>query len=206
MLCDNSKRMQMDYSNVQKHFAKRTHKAMIPVLMHPDAEGPETHYYMIRGGKEQRNVTIWEPGTVGNEYIKTFGHYHVGSLDETYWVVHGEGVLLMQKLKDANDPSVVDTFQAITVRAGDEHYIPAGHGHLVANTGHAYLVTIDNSPVDFTDREPASLPGHADYAPVEHMRGFAFYVIEHNSKPALTKNPRYKQVMNVDFGGLEVIG
>lgn len=197
--------MQTDFSNVPKHLATRTHEAMRPVLMSPDSPGPSIHYYMIRGGHTQRNVTVWEPGTVGGEYVKTFGHYHVGDLDETYWFVHGEGVLLMQKLSDPADPANVELFQAVPVKAGDEIYIPSGHGHLVANVGNTYLVTMDNSPVDFEERDPVSLPGHADYSLVEKMRGFAYYVVEHGGKPALAKNPAYKSVAHQELGGLKVI-
>ena len=85
-----------------KPFAERTDIAMKDVLMHPEAEGPEIHYYMIRGGTEKTNITVWETGTVGGEYIKTYGHYHIGQLDETYTVAVGEGVVLLQKRKEEN--------------------------------------------------------------------------------------------------------
>ena len=48
--------------------------------MDPNSPGPEIQYHMIRGGTKQRNITIWEPGKIGGEYIKTYGHYHVGDL------------------------------------------------------------------------------------------------------------------------------
>lgn len=197
--------MSNDFGNVPKHLATRSHEAMRPVLMNPEAEGPAIHYYMIRGGRDQRNVTVWEPGTVGGEYIKTFGHYHVGDLDETYWIVQGEGILLMQKLADQSDPATVAEFTAKPVKAGTEVYIPSGYGHLVANVGSTYLVTIDDSPVDFTEADPASLPGHADYSLVEKMHGFAYYVVDHEGQPALTKNPRYKSVQTEDLAGLLVV-
>src|SRR3989338_7659829 len=72
--------------------AVRTHEKMKDVLMNPEAAGPAVHYYMIRGGSEKRNVTVWETGTVGGEYIKTYGHYHVGDLDETYQIIEGERI------------------------------------------------------------------------------------------------------------------
>jgi glucose-6-phosphate isomerase len=200
--------MATDFTNVPKHLATRTHEAMKPVLMHPEADGPAVHYYMIRGGKDQRNVTVWEPGTVGGEYIKTFGHYHVGKLDETYSFVQGDGVLLMQRLEDSDgqpDPARAAEFKAVVVKAGDSQYIPANYGHLVVNIGSTYLVTVDDSPVDFSERDPASLPGHADYSRVEAVHGFAFYVVEHEGKPALVRNPHYTEVNGVDTGGLEII-
>lgn len=198
----------MDFTNVPKHLATRSQEAMKPVLMDDAAAGPATHYYMIRGGKDQRNVTVWEPGTVGGEYVKTFGHYHIGHLDETYWVLLGEGVLLMQRLEEVDgklQPDRVAEFKAMRVKAGDDVFIPAGHGHLVANVGSTFFVTADDSPVDFTEADPASLPGHADYHMVEQMHGFAYYVVERDGQPALVANPRYQSVGQVDAGGLPIV-
>jgi glucose-6-phosphate isomerase len=192
----------------KEHLATRPHEKMQDVLMHPDAPGPATHYYMIRGGTDMRNVTVWETGTVGGEYIKTYGHYHIGQLDETYWVLLGEGVVLQQKMVEENgvpQPERLELFKAIPVKAGDSCYMPPGHGHLVVNTGTTYLVTADDSPVDFGDKDPVSMPGHADYEMVKQMRGFAYYVVEHDGKPALAKNPLYKEIKQEDFGGLPVV-
>ncbi|HLL60332.1 MAG TPA: glucose-6-phosphate isomerase family protein [Candidatus Nitrosocosmicus sp.] len=201
--------MNIDFKNVPKHYAARSHEKMQEVLMNPDAEGPVNHYYMIRGGKDQRNITVWEPGTVGGEYIKTYGHYHIGDLDETYWIIYGEGIALLQKLAtDENGnmiPDVVEEFKAVPVKLGDSVYMPAGYGHLVVNIGTTYFSTADDSPVDFDESDPVSLPGHADYKLVQQMRGFAYYVVEHNGKPALVKNELYREVRKEDFGGLEVI-
>jgi len=164
---------------------------------------------MIRGGVEQKNTTVWEPGTISGEYIKTYGHYHVGELSETYIIAYGQGVALMQKLvEDANGEMIADEvaeFKAIPVITGQEIFMPAKFGHLLANTGQTYFVTIDDSPVDFEDRDPTSFPGHADYSLVKKMRGFAYYVVEHEGKVALKKNPLYKSILKEDLGGLPVI-
>ena len=92
--------MKINFSLVPKHFAPRTHEKMKEVLMDPAGIGPAIHYYMIRGGVNQKNITVWEPGTISGEYIKTYGHYHVGALSENYWIVYGEGVALLQKLAE----------------------------------------------------------------------------------------------------------
>lgn len=201
--------MNIDFKNVSKHYAAREHEKMKDVLMDPEGTGPAIHYYMIRGGVDQKNVTVWEPGTVSGEYIKTYGHYHVGDLSENYWIVYGEGVALIQKLaEDKNGNIISDTveeFKAVSVKAGDKVFMEPKYGHLLANTGSTYFVTIDDSPVDFEDRDPTSFPGHADYEPVKIMRGFAYYVVEHNGAPALKKNPNYKSVKKEDLGGLAVI-
>ena len=201
--------MMIDFKNVPKHYASRTHEKMQEVLMDPNGIGPAIHYYMIRGGVDQKNTTVWEPGTISGEYIKTYGHYHIGELSETYTIAYGQGVALLQKLaEDENGkmiPDVVAEFQAIPVTAGQEIFMPAKFGHLVVNTGHTYFVTIDDSPVDFEERDPTSFPGHADYSLVKEMQGFAYYVVEHEGRPALTKNPRYKTIQQEELNGLPVI-
>lgn len=201
--------MNINFKNVGKHYAGRSHEKMQEVLMDPDEIGPAVHYYMIRGGKEQKNITVWEPGTISGEYIKTYGHYHVGKLDETYWIIFGTGIALLQKLavdgKGQMIANVVEEFKAISVKQGDEVYMPAGYGHLVVNTGITYFVTADDSPVDFEEKDPVSLPGHADYQLVKQMKGFAYYVVEYQGKPALVKNKLYKEIKKQDLGGLEII-
>lgn len=201
--------MNVDFKNVSKHYAARTHEKMSEVLMDLTGPGPSVHYYMIRGGVDQKNITVWEPGTIGGEYIKTYGHYHVGKLDETYWILYGEGVALLQKLavneKGEMIPEVVEEFKAIKVKQGDSIYMPPGFGHLVVNTGTTYFVTADNSPVDFEERDPVSLPGHADYQIVKQMKGFAYYVVDNNGQPALVRNKLYKEIKKEDLGGLPVI-
>lgn len=184
--------------------ATRTHEKMKDVLLHPDAPGPAVHYYMIRGGSKKRNITVWEAGTIGGEYIKTYGHYHVDELDETYWILTGDGVILQQKLVDPNVPDKLEFFKAIAVQAGDSVYMPPNVGHLAVNTGTTWFVTADDSPVAGTG-DSSSMPVHANYEMVKQMRGFAYYVVERDGKPALLKNPLYKEVQNTDFGGLPLI-
>lgn len=201
--------MNIDFSNVSKHYAPRTHEKMKEVLMDPQGVGPAIHYYMIRGGKDQKNITVWEPGTVSGEYIKTYGHYHVGKLDETYWFIFGTGVVLLQKLAVNETGEMitdeVSEFKAIPVSAGQKLFIAAGYGHLVANVGSTFFVTADDSPVDFAEHDLVSLPGHADYKLVQKMQGFAYYVVEHHGKPALKRNPQYKKIEKEEFNGLPVV-
>lgn len=200
------------FRDVPKHYAARSHEKMQEVLMDKDAIGPLVHYYMIRGDMKNgrgNNITVWEPGIVGREYVKTYGHYHIGKLDETYTFIAGQGIALLQKLAvDTSGnmiPNVVEEFKAIPVKVGDKLFIPASCGHLVANIGPDFLVTSDDSPVNFGEVNPASLPGHADYELVKQMRGFAFYVIENNGKPALVKNKLYKEIRKTELAGLPVL-
>lgn len=181
-----------------KPFAIRTQSDMREVLMDPGAIGPESHYYMVRGGKDKTNITVWETGKVGEEYIKTYGHYHVGDISETYTVLQGEGIVLLQTRKKNTLGNYIDdeieTFKALRVKVGDSIFIPSETGHLVVNIGRIWLVTSDDSPVNFDEVDPVSLPGHADYGPVKKMKGFAYYVVERNGQPLLVRNNLYKSV------------
>lgn len=187
-------------------FAVRTHDKMREVLMDPSAEGPSEHYFMIRGGSKKGNITVWQSGTVGGEYIKTYGHYHVDELPETYWVISGEGIALLQKRSVEGGMPVndrIEEFKVVRLTAGDELAIPAGWGHLVVNTGDTFLVTRDDSPVAGIG-DSASMPLHADYKPVQEMKGFAYYVVEHEGVPALIRNTHYREVLREDLDGLTV--
>ena len=53
--------MNVNFDFVPKHYASRTHEKMQEVLMDPAGKGPAIHYYMIRGGVDQKNITVWEP-------------------------------------------------------------------------------------------------------------------------------------------------
>lgn len=203
--------MKIDFSFVPKHYAARTHEKMKEVLMDPNGIGPAVHYHLIRGGIEQKNLTVWEPGTISGEYIKTYGHVHVGKIDETYRILQGEGIVILQKFAMDKDEKinydVVEEFKVWHVKPGDEIYMAPGWAHAFANTGTTYFVTVDNSPVDFGDKDPSGMPGHADYEPLKKMRGFAYYVVEHEGKPALEMNPKYihTQILKSEFNGIPVI-
>lgn len=201
---------------MQSPFAERSHKEMKDVLMSPKADGPKVHYYMIRGGTDKKNITVWESGTVGGEYVKTYGHYHVGDLSETYEVLAGEGIVVLQKrAADENGAPIDDEiveFSAIRVKAGDKVFIPSGYGHLAVNTGTSWLVTRDDSPVNLGEKHAVSNPGHADYKPFKKLHGAAYYIVE--KKPTMLslqaggkaefdfiRNPRYKKVPPVEFKG-----
>ncbi len=174
-----------------KPYAAREHIKMTEVLMNPSAPGPDIHYYMIRGGTDKTNITVWESGTIGGEYIKTYGHYHIGDLEEWYTVLQGEGIVILQS--PIVDDSV-ETFRAIRVKAGDRVHIPKNTGHLAINIGKIWFVTSDDSPVNFEEKDPVCMPGHADYEPFKRMQGAAYYVVEKNGEPSLVKNPKYKNV------------
>lgn len=183
---------------MKKYYAERSHKDMLDVLMSKEAKGPAVHYYMIRGGDEKTNITVWEQGLVGAEYIKSYGHYHIGSVEEKYKILQGEGILIIQERETnsfgKHSSDEIKSFQAKKIKAGDEILIPPSSGHLIVNTGKTWLVTSDNSPFSLDNKESAGLPMHADYESFKKLHGAAYYVVEKHGKPELVKNPNYKKV------------
>ena len=182
-------------------YAERSHKKMSEVLLSPKNLGPKIHYFMIRGGKSKTNLTVLEPGKIGKEYIKTYGHYHVGKLEETYTILQGNGfVIIQERKKDKNNKAIdseIKNFKAIKVKISDKVFIPSGWGHLLVNTGKTWLIASDNSPVNFDSRNSISMPGHADYKPFKKLHGAGYYVVEKNGKPALQKNSNYSYVPKI---------
>ena len=169
--------------------------------MDPSADGPAIHYHMIRGSNNQ-NVTVWEPGRVGEEYIKTYGHYHVGDISETYRILFGEGIAVVQKRVERGGQPIDDEIEGIYivhVKPGDALFMQSGWGHLVDNITDGFIVTIDYIPVSFDKVDSVSLPGHAFYEEVKKMQGFCYYVVEKDGKLALVKNEKYKKIPEIQI-------
>ncbi|MEK7565728.1 MAG: glucose-6-phosphate isomerase family protein [Patescibacteria group bacterium] len=139
------------------------------VLMDPAATGPEDVYYMLRGNP---NITVLMPGKIGQEYTKTFGHYHKDDSPEKYEILLGEGIFMLQSRQNET--------QTISFKKGDIIEIPAGFGHCLINTGSSSVVTIDNANAQIND-----------YEPIRQKHGMAVYIIEENGQPKLVKNPAY---------------
>lgn len=184
-----------DFSS--KRYSPKTKDAMKDVLMAPDAEGPAVLYHMVRGGKDLKNITIWEAGTIGGEYIKTYGHYHVGDYCETYWILWGQGIVILQKRASDTLAKPIDEdieeIKVFKVKAPDIVFMPKGWAHAIINTGKTLLVTQDDTDVSFSDKGP-DLANCADYEPIRKMRGMAYYIVEKNGEPQIIQNPLYKRV------------
>ncbi len=170
---------------------------MKEVLMNPDAPGPDVHYYMINGGSIKTNITVWEPGTVGGEYIKAYGHYNIGDSEEVYHVLQGSGIVIFQEREVDENGAFIDdeikSFRAVSVKAGDKFYIPENTAHLAVNTGKTWLVTTNDAPMNFEEDIP-NPPEYSDYEPFRKLRGAAYYIVEKDGKSELVLNSNYTKV------------
>lgn len=77
-------------------------------------------------------LTHLYPGTVGDEYFMTHGHFHeMENRAEYYWGIEGEGMLVLMD-KEGNT-------RGETMFPGSLHYIPGFTAHRVANIGNGIL-------------------------------------------------------------------
>ncbi len=118
------------------------------------------------GGLFWGNTTLY-PGTIGEEYFMTKGHFHhIGNRAEYYVTCKGAGSLL---LMESDGPTIAEAMST-----GSVHYIAGGHAHRVANTGSEPLVFIACWPSD---------AGY-DYESIEE-NGFSARLLKRNGLPTL---------------------
>ncbi len=153
----------------------RTRNRMMPVLKNPGAHAPDEFYYMyrdvcmkkdakkIRAAKLRYDITVLPPFTVGDEFNKTFGHFHSpvpGTktwYPEVYEVLHGRAHYLLQNGSE---------FLVFDARKGDKCVMLPGFGH----------ITINPSPNDTLVIANWVFPGFSsDYGPIEKLGGGQWY-------------------------------
>lgn len=162
-----------------------------PVLKDPNSSGPDPVYWVFSDSSEGKwaNVTVIAPGRIGDEYPKTFGHYHGTDIDEIYHLIEGEGVLLLQKkFLDEGGNWIKDKVSEVVLikaKPGDEILITPEWGHSWSNIGDGPLISFDDwraghSPTDYTD--------------IESLKGLSYYLVEENGEVKIVANTSYKEL------------
>jgi glucose-6-phosphate isomerase len=124
-------------------------------------------------GQLRYSTTVIEPGTVGDEYFMTKGHYHAkGECAELYFGLSGEGILILQT------PEGVVNVQPMV--AGAASYVPPFWGHRTINTGSVPFVFFACYPAE---------AGY-NYGAIAES-GFGSIVVARAGKPDIIPNPRY---------------
>jgi len=135
-------------------------------------------YYIYRGLKTKNgiryDVTVIPPKMLGEEFVKTKGHYHFGSYGELYKILAGESIFLIQK-KEAKDVYFV------RAKRGEYILIPPHYGHTIINPSSKHPLKIANW---------VSKDCQSDYKSIERKRGFCYYY----TKSGWVKNKFYKQI------------
>lgn len=177
-----------------KLLTTRTAKDLNPVLENSPLNNSDVIYMVYTELDEKLqsqgwvNKTVLKPGRLGEQYTKTFGHYHTHPIEELYRVEEGEGILLLQKKHHEDGtwtPDLIDEVLLVQAKAGDEILITPEYGHSWSNVGNSPLVLLDN----WND-------GHTpdDYEQIQNHQGMAYYIVEEDGKPHTIPNPTYKRL------------
>ncbi len=158
----------------------RSFEKLKEVAMDPKSVPEGIAYYMFRGVEEvydlRYDVTVIPFAMMGDEFVKTYGHYHPKtnhlSYPEVYQVVKGKAIFLLQD-------EGLDHFLAVLAEEGDVVFIPPNHGHVTVNVGKDILVLANAVYAGF----------QSDYSRVREKGGFAWYL----TKNGFVENRRYER-------------
>ncbi len=161
-------------SDMQEYFSDRALAARMlgkgenPVI-YEVYEVPQTPI----GGQLNVGCTVVYPGTIGDEYYFTMGHFHQKeTTSEVYVGMEGEGLILMQDRRGRATH--------LDIRPNNLVYIPPNIAHRTVNTSRDTLIFLAVYPSD---------AGH-DYESVR-TKGFTKLIVQKNGKPSVIDNPDY---------------
>jgi glucose-6-phosphate isomerase len=134
-------------------------------------------YYMYRGVKEdgelRYDITVIPSLMLGEEFVKTKGHFHSTGHSEFYTVLEGEAIYLMQK-KDSTDAYYINAHK------GESVIIPGEYGHITINATDKVL-----KMANWISKNCVS-----EYDNITKMHGACWFY----TKDGWIKNENYEQV------------
>jgi len=162
-------------SDMREHFSDR---ALAERMLQRDENPVIYEVYEVPqtpiGGQLNVGCTVVYPGTIGDEFYFTMGHFHQKeTTSEVYVGMEGEGLILMQ---DRQGGSI-----HLDIKPGILVYIPPNTAHRTVNTARDTLIFLAVYPSD---------AGH-DYESVR-TKGFEKLIVQKNGKPSVIDNPNYR--------------
>ena len=128
------------------------------------------------------DLTVIKNGKIGNEYIKTVGHYHSNlkgkevSYPEVYEVLEGNIQYILQTRFENGKVDVI----IVKTEQGDKVIVPPNYGHVSVNVGDTVALS--------SNIQKGDLPHNADYDSFKENGGAAIYVTDEG----VINNPKYK--------------
>ncbi|MBN2126822.1 MAG: glucose-6-phosphate isomerase [Candidatus Diapherotrites archaeon] len=189
-----NKLLEFDGQSMQKVIPDiRTIQQMKPVLMNSEANSPANCYFMYRDthSKEHKekihssglrfDLTLIPSAKIGNEFNKTFGHFHPKNpagvhYPEIYEVIHGKALYLLQSIDSKK-------FIAVTCLEGEKIIIPPGFGHVTINPSNETLVMANWIEATFK----------SDYGNFKEKHGAMYYFTE----KGFEKNKNYSSHVEI---------
>lgn len=141
----------------------------------------EGHEEIVRNNNIRYDITVIPAATLGDEYVKTKGHYHMDavrgvSYPEIYEVLKGDAHYLLQKKEDRKITDVV----MVHAEAGDKVIVPPNYGH----------ITINPADRELWMANWVSRVNESNYEDIIEKRGGAYY----ETVDGIEKNPNYEEV------------
>lgn len=146
-------------------------------------------YYVYRGIERKNglsyDITIIPPKMLGQEFVKTKGHQHL--CKETYKVLEGEGIFLIQKTKEKE----IEDVYLIKAKKDDKITIPPNYDHTVINSTNQELKLGNWISEDCQN----------NYSLLEKMEGACYFYTKGPAKGKVNwvKNKNYKKVPELRF-------
>ena len=127
-----------------------------------------------RPGELAFGSTILYPGTVGEEFFMTKGHFHTDLMTaEVYYTLSGKGCMLLENME--GDWRILD------MKPGQAVYVPRGYAHRTINTGDQPLIVLFAFDAD---------AGH-DYGTIE-TKGYRQLVVKGSDGVQIVPNPKWQ--------------
>lgn len=130
------------------------------------------HQEAIERANLEYDITVIPPGKMGDELVKTIGHYHSCKpgtgvrYPEVYEVILGKLFLLLQSA--SSDLERLENVYLASAKRGEKVIVPPGFGHVSINSGDDVLVLSN-----WQSRRNKGI-----YEPFEAHNGAAYYVIQ----------------------------
>ncbi|MBN2122175.1 glucose-6-phosphate isomerase [Candidatus Micrarchaeota archaeon] len=180
-------------------FSTRKVSDLEDVLLEPKRAGPEgIAYYMFREvhrhGNLRYDLTVIPPRMFGEEFVKTYGHYHPEakpglSFPELYQILNGEAIFIMQsQRRDGSFDCIISK-----CKNGDVLFVPPNYGHVMVNPNPSSTLVSANIVSDSFSSE---------YEEYKENRGAAYYYTKEGMKQNLnciirdTKNLAPKELLD----------
>jgi len=158
-------------------------------------------YYMFREATEAEDLELYRqeglrydvtelpPGLIGDEFIKTAGHFHPLRQEremrwpELYQVVRGRALFILQRSLGDGELEVC----AVHMGPGDVMLIPGDYGHVMTNIGEENLLSANIVSAAFA----------SEYEEYQVKRGAAVKCGVQEGAMFLRQNPAYEQVISI---------
>jgi glucose-6-phosphate isomerase len=148
------------------------------------------HKFLLEESNLVFGIVVIPPYKVGNEYVKTRGHYHrlmpnsPLTYPEVYTQFCGHLQYLIQKPKSFTEIDNMEECILIDLEAGESLIIPPGYAHFIINPTNEVGVM-----AGLWCKEEIQ-----DSAPIIKMKGAGYYLIEESGSSCFIPNPSYRHV------------